>query len=49
MREALLILSVTLSKATSEVKTQLGNSYEKIKIKYENSANGASYFFGDVY
>ena len=44
IREALLILSVTLSKATSEVKTQLGNSYEKIKIKYENSANGASYF-----
>ena len=39
-----MILSVTLSKATSEVKTQLGNSYEKIKIKYENSANGASYF-----
>ncbi|MCR4742503.1 MAG: SAM-dependent methyltransferase [Treponema sp.] len=39
-----MILSVTLSKANSNVENELGNSYEKIKIKYENSAKGSSYF-----
>ena len=39
-----MLISATLSKATSEVEKELGKAYEKIKIKIENSANGSGYF-----
>lgn len=38
-----MIISVTLSKPTSEVLKKLGKEYQKIKIKASNSADGASY------
>lgn len=39
-----MILSATLSKPSNKVESLLGKSYEKIKIKIENSASGTSYF-----
>lgn len=38
-----MILSVTLSKPTGEVEKTLGQSYQKIKIRAVNTADGASY------
>ena len=38
-----MIISVTLSKPTSEVLKKLGKEYQKIKIKAVNAADGASY------
>ena len=38
-----MIISVTLSKPTSEVQKKLGKEYQKIKIKIVNSSDGASY------
>ena len=38
-----MIISVTLSKPTSEVVKKLGKEYQKIKIKAVNAADGASY------
>lgn len=38
-----MIISVTLSKPTSEVEKKLGKEYLKIKIKAVNTADGASY------
>ena len=39
-----MILSATLSKPSSNVSEVLGKPYIKIKISYENSSEGASYF-----
>ena len=38
-----MILSVTLSKPAGNVEEKLGRSYQKIKIKLVNTADGASY------
>ena len=38
-----MILSVTLSKPAGDVEAKLGRSYQKIKIKLVNTADGASY------
>ena len=38
-----MIISVTLSKPTSEVVKKLGKEYQKIKIRAVNSSDGASY------
>ena len=38
-----MILSVTLSKPTSEAEKKLGKEYQKIKIRAVNTADGASY------
>lgn len=39
-----MILSATLSKPTSLVEERLGKPYEKIKIRFQNSSTGASYY-----
>lgn len=39
-----MILSATLSKPVSEIENILGKPFIKIKITYENSSSGASYF-----
>lgn len=39
-----MILSATLSKPAQNIEEILGKPFIKIKISYENSSSGASYF-----
>ena len=43
-----MILSATLSKPAQNIEEILGKPFIKIKISYENSSSGASYFLHNL-